>query len=222
MQVLAPDVLEEMRPLSYTVLGSVLFIGLFLWLLGGRNHRFWIVLAATVGAGVVGLRIARNFDLPPMVAALLLAVTAGVLALHVVRLVTFFAVGAGGYFAVSAFAPGGNEALFGAILGGLAGLLFFRFWMKVLTSMLGALLLAYGSLSLADHLKSLDAIAFVDQHRDVLNGVAAGLALLGLLLQMFLDSHLTRVENRGSAGEAADGGPKILKWAKGLVKRRAG
>ena len=81
MALLAPDILEEARGLSVAVSVSGLVLGLLLWLLGWRGHRFWIVLAATVSAGVAGLSMGPSYGASPELAGLLLAIAAGVLAL---------------------------------------------------------------------------------------------------------------------------------------------
>ena len=51
MQLLAPDILEEARQLSPLLSGSGLFIGVLLWSLGGRTHRFWLAMSVTLTAG---------------------------------------------------------------------------------------------------------------------------------------------------------------------------
>src|SRR5262249_60362873 len=66
MQFIAPDILQEARELSPAVSGTALFIGLMLWLTGWSWHRFWVVLAATSGAGGVG----RSFSPPLQIATL--------------------------------------------------------------------------------------------------------------------------------------------------------
>src|SRR5207244_280068 len=80
MQLLAPDILEEAGEISVAVTASGFAIGFLLWLLGWRGHRFWIVLAATIGAGVVGLYAAPAHRTHPLLAGLLRAVAAGALA----------------------------------------------------------------------------------------------------------------------------------------------
>src|SRR2546421_652405 len=90
MQLLAPDILEEAGEISVAVTAASFAIGFLLWLLGWRGHRFWIVLAATIGAGVVGLYAAPAHRTHPLLAGLLLAVAAGALALALVRVIAQF------------------------------------------------------------------------------------------------------------------------------------
>src|SRR5947209_6500502 len=89
MQLLAPDILEDARGISVGVSVTVLAIGLLIWLFGWRGHRFWIVLATTVAAGLLGLHAAPMYKSQPIVAGLLLAVAAGAMALALIRLVAF-------------------------------------------------------------------------------------------------------------------------------------
>src|SRR5437588_12030549 len=93
MQMLAPDILSEARGLSVAVSGTGLAVGLALWLLGGRGHRFWVVLVTTVAAGVIGLQSGAAYGVQPMVAGLLAAVAAGAMALALMRVVAFVAGG---------------------------------------------------------------------------------------------------------------------------------
>jgi hypothetical protein len=65
MQMIAPEILEDVRQLHPLLLGAGLGIGLVLWLFGARSHRFWLSLLLTVCAGMVGLK-ARNFTPRPM------------------------------------------------------------------------------------------------------------------------------------------------------------
>ena len=74
-----------MKALSVGLCATGLVVGLALWLFGWWSHRFWVVLTTTVLAGVFGLYEAAMFRTHPLVAALLLAVAAGLLALALIR-----------------------------------------------------------------------------------------------------------------------------------------
>src|SRR5579884_1047995 len=76
MQFLAPDILEEARTLSPFLSGAGVAIGFLLWMLGGRTHRFWLALTVTLAAGLLGLALGRDYGMQPLVAGLLLAVSA--------------------------------------------------------------------------------------------------------------------------------------------------
>src|SRR5438270_12033227 len=104
MQLLAPDVLSEARGLSLGISALGVVVGFLLWLTGWRGHRFWIVLGSTVSAGIYGLWSAPVSQVQPLVAALLMAVAAGLLALSLVRLVAFAAGGIATWLVVHAVA----------------------------------------------------------------------------------------------------------------------
>ena len=74
---LAPDILEETRSLSPFLSGAGVVIGFLLWSLGGRTHRFWLAMSVTLAAGLLGLAHGKEYGMQPLVAALLLAVSAG-------------------------------------------------------------------------------------------------------------------------------------------------
>jgi hypothetical protein len=188
MQFIAPDILAELRGLSVPLAGVGCALGLLVWLTGWLGHRFWIVLVATVGAGVFGLLSAPANRAQPLAAGLLLAVAAGALALALVRVVAFGAGGFAAWMAVRALAPAGwDEPLLCVLAGGLVGLLLFRVWTMILTSFAGALLMGYFGLCLADSLGKVDAVAFAGGHALLLNGACGGVTLAGLIAQFVLE-----------------------------------
>src|SRR5437879_5639923 len=93
MQFVSPDILSEVGGFSPAVSGPGFVLGFLFWLLGWRGHRFWIVLIATVAAGVIGLNSVPAHTMQPILVSLLLAVAVGAMALALVRVVAF---GAGG------------------------------------------------------------------------------------------------------------------------------
>jgi signal transduction histidine kinase len=187
MQFVAPDILAESRGLPVALSGTGVGLGLLLWALGWRLHRFWIVLATTVVAGVYGLASGTAPGVQPLVVALLLAVAAGVLALPLARVIAFAAAGLAGRLAVHALAPGWDEPLLCFLAGGLVGLFLFRSCTMALTSLLGTLLMVHAGLCLADQLGTLDGVAWAEAHVGLLNWGCAGLALTGWVVQ-FLEA----------------------------------
>ena len=187
MQLVWPEVLAEVRGLSVTVCGAGLALGFLLWLFGWLGHRFWIVLLATAGAGVLGLYLNPVFGAGSLLVGLLLAVAGGVLALSLVRVVAFAAGGLALWLTIRATIPAWNEPLVCFLVGGLAGVLLFRLWTMALTSFAGTILMAYFGLSLAERLAKLESAALVETRVVLLNWVLAGVALVGLGLQLLLD-----------------------------------
>src|SRR5437764_13162090 len=111
MGTIEPEVLKEGLLLPPWMLVAGVALGVFLWLLGGWGHRFWIVLLTTLLSGVVGLLYGPEFDMQRLVAGLLVAIAAGALALSLMRLGVFLAVGCAALAAARAAAPSWNEAL---------------------------------------------------------------------------------------------------------------
>src|SRR6185312_5115715 len=109
MQLLAPDILEEARGLSPFLSGAGLSLGFLLWSLGGRTHRFWLAMSVTLTAGLLGLTYGKEYGMQPLVAGLLLAISAGALALSLVRILLFAAGGIAALALVQAIAPGWDE-----------------------------------------------------------------------------------------------------------------
>lgn len=224
MQLVVPDILAEACSLSTALVVFGLGLGLILWLFGWLTHRFWVVMMTTVLAGVYGLYEAPAFRAHPLLASLLFAVTAGVLALAVVRVLAFAAGGLAGLLALHALAPSWNQPFVGFLACGLVGLCLFRVWMMALTSLTGTLLIAYSGLSLVNRSGSVDVVAWTEQGEVLLNWMCALIAALGLVTQFLLDQRRSKKDRR--SGKSS--GPKELflpfpLWGWGLrLHRRAG
>jgi hypothetical protein len=199
MALLASDILKEARELSPLVSGTGFALGLFLWLYGGRTHRFWLVLVLTVAAGVVGLYYGPAYGLLPLVSGLLLAVSAGVLALSLARILIFAAAGCAG-LAVAQFFRW-DEPLVSFLLGGLTGMLFYNLWITLLASFAGTLFMGYSGFCLIDKLGKVDTTAWVEQNAPLLNWAVAVLSLLGVLAQSVLERRTARKQAKVKAKE---------------------
>src|SRR5262245_43255415 len=109
MHLLDPEVLDLTRQLSPAILVTAGLLGLFLWLFGAYSHRFWLAASVTVAAGVAGLYVGPGFGVQPLVAALLLALAAGVLCLALARIALFVAGGLAALMLVRWMSVGWNE-----------------------------------------------------------------------------------------------------------------
>jgi hypothetical protein len=196
MHLFAPDILAEARGLSVTVTGTAFVLGFFVWLFGWRSHRFWIVLAMTASAGIIGLSLGPDYGTRPLLAGLLLAVAAGALALALVRVVVFAAGGLAGWVLVRSVFPAWEEPLICFLVGGLIGILLFRIWTMALTSAAGTILMAYAGLSLANSLGSLDAVGLAENQGTLLNLACGVVTLMGFIIQLLLDRRRRREPNR--------------------------
>jgi MFS family permease len=194
MQLLVPEILTETRGLSVPLSATGMTLGLLLWLFGWRGHRFWIVLVATVAAGIFGLYSGPAYGTKPLVAGILLAVAAGALALALVRVVAFICSGVAFWTLVHVLVPAWNEPLVCFLVGGLVGLVLFRLWTMALTSFAGSLLLLYFGLSLANSFGKLDAVAFGQTQTLLLNWACGFFTLLGLIVQVLLERRWRRAQ----------------------------
>jgi hypothetical protein len=187
MHLLAPDILAEGHGLSWPLSAAGLLIGVLLWLFGWRAHRFWIVLLATVAAGISGLYSGPRHGLPPLVASLLLAVAFGVLALALARVVAFAAGGIAAWMLAHFLIPQWDEPLLWLLAGGLLGLWLFRVWTMVVTSSAGTLVMGYSLLWLLEPAVLLNSAEWSEKHSRALDWTCAGVAAGGVLLQFLLD-----------------------------------
>jgi hypothetical protein len=183
MHLIAPDILAEARGLSVGVLVTGIVLGLLLWLFGWRWHRFWTVVAVTVAGGLYGLATGQTGSGHMLALGLLLAVSAGLLALELARLFAFAAGGTAVWLAAGALFPSAQELGVFFLAGGLAGILFYRLWTMALTSFVGTLVAGHAGLVLIATHTEFDAIEWAGRNPTGLS-VAVGLvSLLGLAVQ---------------------------------------
>ncbi len=198
MDLIAPEVLADLSGLSIGLSAAGLVVGLALWLYGWRRHRFWVVLTITFLAGLLGLDEAPALHAQPLVAGMLLALGAGVLALSLARLLAFGAGGVAALLVVKSLVPTWDQHLLSFTTGGLLGVLLFRLWVMVLTSLCGSLLIGYCGLCLAERLAKLNVVEFAERRAALLNWLCGGLTLLGVVAQLLL--------NRGKPAARKAGG----------------
>jgi hypothetical protein len=184
MQLIAPDVLTEARGLTGAMSGTICVLGFALWLFGWRWHRFWVVAGITLAAGLIGLNAGRgNNGGQVMAIGILLAVAAGMMALELAKVIAFLAGGMGAWLAVQWVLPQAQEMWAVFLCGGLFGVLLYRLWTMLLTSLLGTLLAGHAGLLLLEPVLQIDAPAWAAAHVAALNGVVVGFVILGILVQ---------------------------------------
>ena len=187
MHLIDPEMMMDMQGLSAGACGVGVGLGALLWLLGWWGHRFWIVLAATVAAGLFGLSSGRLLGVQPMVCGLLLAVAAGMLALSLARIIAFAAGGVAGFMLVKVFVPSWDVPAVSFLVGGLAGLVLFRLWMMTLTSLMGTVVMGHFGLMLAEQMGKINAQTWLEGNTTTANMLCAGVTLAGVLFQFLLD-----------------------------------
>lgn len=192
LTIVATDILADLCGLSLGLLIALIPIGVMLSLFGWWSHRFWIVLATTVMAGVIGLLEASTWQAQPIVAAMLLAVAAGVLALSLIRLITFTAGGMVGLLLVQHFFPTWQQHVVCFLISGLLCLLLFRWFFMAFTSFLGATVLAYGTLALMHYHEMLDAVAWSGDNGTFLSVLCGVGTLIGFVFQIYAERRRAR------------------------------
>ena len=183
MQFVHPDILAEARGLSIGATGFALLVGLLLWGLGWRWHRFWIVFGVTLTAGLVGLNAGQTVGGQVLAVGILLAVAAGMMALEIARVLAFVAGGIAAWIAVQTVLPAAREMWAVFLCGGLLGLMLYRLWAMMLTSTAGVLLATYSVLVMGDILFKNDGVAFAKKNVVALNATVIVIAFFGVILQ---------------------------------------
>jgi hypothetical protein len=118
-----------------------------------------------------------------MALGILIAVAAGMMALELAKVFAFVAGGCGAWLAVQWVFPQAQELWAVFISGGLFGLLLYRLWTMLLTSLAGVLIASHAALLLLEAPAGFDAVKWVSANQAALNGVAVALVVLGILLQ---------------------------------------
>jgi hypothetical protein len=196
MHLIAPDILFEARGLSPALSGFALLVGVLIWTCGWRWHRFWVVSAVTVAGGLIGLQTGRASGGHILAIGVLLALSAGLLALELARLFVFIASGLAVWMAARLLFPNGQELWVAFLIGGLLGVFLYRFWTMVLTSATGVLLGGNALLACLDEWFHFDAAAFAARNATMLNGAAIALTIGGVLVQSLLERWHLRQQSR--------------------------
>jgi len=183
MHLIAPDILAEARGVSGALAGTAWVFGIALWLFGWRWHRFWVVAGVTLGAGLIGLNAGKTSGGQVMAVGILLAVAAGMMALELAKVLAFVAGGIGAWLAVQWVLPQAQELWAVFLSGGLFGLLLYRLWTMLLTSLIGTLIGGHAALLLLEGLLRFDAVAWSNTHLVALNGVVVAVTVLGVVIQ---------------------------------------
>lgn len=214
MQLVATDLLADACGLSVGPAVIALLAGLVLWLFGWQSHRFWVVLATTVLAGIFGLTEAPALQAQPLAAAVLLALAAGLLALSLVRVIGFFAAGLTVLLFMQELWPGLNQPVLTFLVGGLLSLLLFRWCVMALTSYAGTLLAIGGVLMLVHLYAHTDVVAWAERSSGLLNVLCVLLTFFGFAIQFALDRRETK---RRKAEEGGKGKKplRLLGWGWG-------
>jgi hypothetical protein len=216
MELFIPEILAEARHLSLPVLASCLAVGLALWLAGWWSYRFWVALLTTVAAGVVGLYEAAMFQMQPLLAALLLAVAAGLLALSLMRLFAFAAAGVGVILLARVIAPSVDAPWVCFLAGGILATIMFRLWVMALTSFLGSLVIVYSGLCLLEPVLRANAAQWGQQHAILLNSLCLLTTVLGAGLQYLV----YRRRSQKAGGDHGDSSGSFADKLKMLVPFR--
>jgi heme exporter protein D len=202
MQLLAPDIVIEARGLSLSVCLFFFLAGFLLWLFGWRWHRFWMGMAITIAGGLAGLQAARASGSNLLALGLLLAISAGALALELSRILAFLAGGMCCWLVAVHLVPGAQELWIAFLIGGLTGVLLYRLWMMLLTSFVGVLLTWHAGLVLAERYARIDAPEWVGGQPLLIQIAMIVCTVLGLVAQSLLERwHLKREKARKLAAE---------------------
>jgi hypothetical protein len=211
MHPISPDVLADAKGLSIGATAFFLFVGLLLWGFGWRWHRFWLVFAITLTAGLLGISAGRSAGTQVLVVSVLVALAAGMLALEIAKIVAFITGGTAAWLAAQAVMPEAHELWAAFLCGGLVGVVLYRLWTMLATSFVGVLLIGHTTLLLLEMTGALQAVEFTRKHDAAITTWAVSASVIGVLVQ----SWTGRAADEEEAAEKS-GGFKIVMpaWVK--------
>jgi len=184
MQLISPDILIEARGLSPGACSFFLMVGMMLWGFGWRWHRFWIVFGITIAAGLIGLSAGRAAAGGQVMAVgILLAVSAGMLALELAKIVAFITGGTAAWIGSTSLLPGIQELWVVFLCGGLLGVVLYRLWTMLATSFIGLMLCWHILFVMAEQFAKFDGPKFAGQHGSAISGALITVTLLGVWVQ---------------------------------------
>jgi MFS family permease len=215
MQLMAPDILEAAVGLSPALTITAFLIGAMLWFVGGLTHRFWVVLGGTLIAGVVGLFVGKRFDMQPLVAGLLLAVSVGALALALFRVLLFVAAGSAVVWLAGVVAPSWDEPIACFLAGGLLGIALYKLCVVALSSFAGTLLMSYSGLLLAESFGKVDVVDLAQKHGPLLSWGVGTVTILGVLVQLLIARRGKKKSKAAHSDDKEESESKSKKGEKG-------
>ena len=218
MQLIQGDILAAGNGLSFGAAGFLVFIGLLLWAVGWRWHRFWVVFGITLTAGLVGLgagRAAGGHQV--MVVGVLLAVSAGMLALELAKVISFATGGVAAWVATQTVFPQVQELWVIFLGGGLLGVVLYKLWTMLTTSLLGVLVSWHGTLLILQEVTKTDLSSWVGAHTAALNGGVVAVTILGVAVQT-LTSPPAEIEDAVVPPEVVPVKPAAAWWKLSFAK----
>lgn len=184
MQLILPEVLTAARGLSFGAAGFLALLGFLLWSLGWRWHRFWIVFGMTLAAGILGMQAGHAAGgRQVLVVGVLLAVSAGMLALEAAKLLAFVTGGVAAWVGAQSIFPAAQELWAVFLCGGLLGVVLYRLWTMLTMSLIGVLIASHAWLILIQETTAPNLADWVQQQTPALNGAVIALTLIGVLIQ---------------------------------------
>ena len=130
MHLVDGQILVEAKDLSPGLAWAGVAIGLLLWATGWRLRRFWVSVGATAVAGIWALSRGHEAGGQALLLALLLALGAGALAQELARVGAYVAAGLALRQVAGLVFPGEQELWVAFLAGGLAGVVYYRFWIS--------------------------------------------------------------------------------------------
>ncbi|MFL5327735.1 MAG: hypothetical protein ACJ8C4_02370 [Gemmataceae bacterium] len=196
MQLVAPDIMADVVRLSSGTCILGLLLGLAVWLTGWWKRAFWIALIVTVSFGLYGFSVARSHGTHPLAAALLLGLSAGLLALELGRLIAFATGGLMTAVAVQTFVPNFPEPFMAYLAGGLICVLLFKLWMMTVLSFAGTMLMAHCGLALLGRVAHIETVAFATQKAGLLVVLTILGTAGGIVAQSRIESFFSNFKGR--------------------------
>jgi hypothetical protein len=202
MHLISLEVLNDAKGLSIGATAFFLFVGLLLWAFGWRWHKFWLVFAITLSAGVLGISAGRSAGVQVLVVSVLVSIAAGMLALEIAKIMAFVSGGTAAWMSAQAVMPEAHELWAAFLCGGLIGVVLYRLWTMLTTAFVGVLLIGHTTLLLGETFGALKASEFAEKQVMGLNTWAAVASVVGVFVQSWTGRIVDAPADAEADGEA--------------------
>jgi len=186
--MISTEVLQAARGMSVAMLGTVLALGLAIWLFGWRWHRFWITCLAVATAVATTWKYGNLWTQTPLaVAVTVIALAAGVVAVELVRLAIFVLGGVILYYLTCQYLPEFHDTWLAFPLGGLIAMLLYRLGWLIMTSILGTLIAVHAGLLLIESVVTFDSMQWSNDNILIIHIGICVWTIIGVVCQLWID-----------------------------------
>jgi len=193
------EVLQVARGMSVAMLGTLLALGLAIWLFGWKWHRFWITCLALATAVAITWKYGNLWTQTPLAVVItVIALAAAVVAVELARLAIFVLGGVTLYHLTCQYLPEFHDTWLAFPLGGLIAMLLYRLGWLIVTSILGTLIMVHAGLLLLESVATFDSMQWSQDNTLIIHIGICVWTILGIVCQLWMNCRFDKHEDNPS------------------------